>query len=95
MRLVIAFGIALATTSAFAESKVDALFKQGKEQLAAKKYAEACATFEEVDKLEPGIGAKLNVDYVITGSIRSSGRSLRVAVELDDTASGMQVKVLS
>ena len=37
------------------------------------------------------IGAKLNVDYVITGSIRSSGHNLRVAAELDDTASGMQV----
>jgi tetratricopeptide (TPR) repeat protein len=46
---------------AAAESKVDTLFKRGKQQLADKKYAEACATFEEVDKLEPGIGAKLNV----------------------------------
>lgn len=46
---------------AAAESKVDMLFKRGKQQLADKKYAEACATFEEVDKLEPGIGAKLNV----------------------------------
>ena len=61
MKLVIVIGIALAASSAAAESKVDALFKKGKEQLAAKKYAEACATFEEVDKLEPGIGAKLNV----------------------------------
>lgn len=46
---------------AVAETKVDTLFKRGKQQLADKKYAEACATFEEVDKLEPGIGAKLNV----------------------------------
>ncbi len=46
---------------ATAETKVDTLFKRGKQQLADKKYAEACATFEKVDKLEPGIGAKLNV----------------------------------
>jgi hypothetical protein len=52
--------IALATP-AFAESKADALFDKGKKQLAAKKYAEACATFEKVDKLDTGIGAKLNV----------------------------------
>ena len=48
-------------TTARAETKLDSLFKKGKQQLADKKYAEACATFEEVDKLEPGIGAKLNV----------------------------------
>lgn len=48
-------------SAASAETKVDALFKKGKQQLADKKYDEACKTFEEVDKLEPGIGAKLNV----------------------------------
>jgi hypothetical protein len=53
--------LALFTAVASAETKVDVLFKKGKQQLAEKKYAEACATFEEVDKLEPGIGAKLNV----------------------------------
>ena len=37
------------------------------------------------------IGAKLNVSYVITGSIRGNGRSLRVVAELNDTVSGMQV----
>ena len=37
------------------------------------------------------IGAKLTVDYVITGSIRSNGHSLRVVAELNDTVSGMQV----
>jgi hypothetical protein len=61
MRSALVIAILCATGVAGAESKVDALFKKGKEQLAAKKYAEACATFEEVDKLEPGIGAKLNV----------------------------------
>lgn len=46
---------------ALAETKADALFKKGKKQLAEKRYAEACATFEKVDNLDPGIGAKLNV----------------------------------
>jgi hypothetical protein len=41
--------------------KADALFKKAKKQLAEKRYPEACATFEQVDKLDPGIGAKLNV----------------------------------
>lgn len=41
--------------------KADALFTKGKAQLARKQYAEACATFERVDELDPGIGAKLNV----------------------------------
>ncbi|RPI63695.1 MAG: hypothetical protein EHM50_01905, partial [Lysobacterales bacterium] len=37
------------------------------------------------------IGAKLNVGYVITGSIQGNGHSLRVVAELNDTVSGMQV----
>jgi len=47
--------------TASAESKADKMFKKGKRQLAQKKYAAACATFERVDQLDPGIGAKLNV----------------------------------
>ncbi len=61
MKLAIVLAILCAAVSARAETKLDTLFKKGKQQLAEKKYAEACATFEEVDKLEPGIGAKLNV----------------------------------
>lgn len=52
--------VALSGT-ALAESKADALFKKGKQLSADKKYDEACPTFEQVDKLDPGIGAKLNV----------------------------------
>jgi tetratricopeptide (TPR) repeat protein len=44
-----------------AADKADALFTKGKQLLAKKKYAEACPTFEKVDELDPGIGAKLNV----------------------------------
>ncbi len=60
MRHALAVMVALAGGAAHAETKADALFKKGKQQLAEKKYAEACATFEKVDKLDPGIGAKLN-----------------------------------
>jgi len=41
--------------------RADQLFKKGKKLLAEKKYAEACLAFEESDRLDPGIGAKLNV----------------------------------
>jgi tetratricopeptide (TPR) repeat protein len=52
--------VALAASTAAAD-KADALFDKGKELLAQKKYAEACATFEQADALDPAIGAKLNV----------------------------------
>jgi len=59
---VLGVGLAIAVVAPVsAETKADALFKRGKQQLAEKKYAAACATFEKVDKLDPGIGAKLNV----------------------------------
>lgn len=41
--------------------RADQMFKKGKKLLAEKKYAEACLAFEESDRLDPGIGAKLNV----------------------------------
>lgn len=54
--------VALAAVAGVAAAdKADALFEKGKQQLAKKRYAEACATFEKVDGLDPGIGAKLNV----------------------------------
>lgn len=61
MRAVLAAAILLAATAPAAADKADALFQKGKQQLAKKKYADACATFEKVDGLDPGIGAKLNV----------------------------------
>jgi len=41
--------------------RADQLFKRGKKLLSEKKYAEACAAFEDSDRLDPGIGTKLNV----------------------------------
>lgn len=58
--LAIAAALALAPAPAAAD-KADALFAKGKALLAKQKYAQACPTFERVDELDPGIGAKLNV----------------------------------
>ena len=41
--------------------RADQLFKKGKKLLAEKKYAEACGAFEQSDRIDPEIGAKLNV----------------------------------
>ena len=53
--------LALAAVRTAAADQADALFKKGKKLLAEKKYPEACKAFEQVDQLDPGIGAKLNV----------------------------------
>jgi hypothetical protein len=55
--------LALFASTAHADkaAKADSLFKQGKKLLGEKRFSEACTTFEEVDKIDPGIGAKLNV----------------------------------
>lgn len=58
--LALVAALVLAPAPAAAD-KADALFARGKAQLAKKRYAEACTTFEKVDALDPGIGAKLNV----------------------------------
>lgn len=55
--------LALSTGVAHADKKekADALFKQGKKLMGEKRYADACDAFEESYKLDPGIGAQLNV----------------------------------
>jgi len=60
-RLAIGSVLVLVLAGRASADKADALFKKAKKLLAEKKYADACSTFEEVDKLDPGIGAKLNV----------------------------------
>ncbi|HET7500004.1 MAG TPA: hypothetical protein VFK02_03350 [Kofleriaceae bacterium] len=52
--------LALCSGPAHAD-RADQLFKKGKKLLAEKRYPEACTAFEESDRLDPGIGAKLNV----------------------------------
>ncbi|HEY5945200.1 MAG TPA: hypothetical protein VIV40_06905, partial [Kofleriaceae bacterium] len=54
--------IALTSTAhADNKDKADALFKQGKKQMSEKRYADACDSFEKSYKLDPGIGAQLNI----------------------------------
>lgn len=55
--------VLLASSVAAADNaaKADALFNKGKRLQNEKRFSDACPTFEEVDKLDPGIGAKLNV----------------------------------
>jgi tetratricopeptide (TPR) repeat protein len=43
------------------KDKADALFKQGKKLMGEKRYADACEAFEKSYKLDPGIGAQLNI----------------------------------
>ena len=43
------------------KDKADSLFKQGKKLMGEKRYADACAAFEQSFKLDPGIGGELNV----------------------------------
>ena len=57
--VISSIGVAAHAESAAAQA--DQLFKKGKRLLAQKKYPEACAAFEQSDRLDPGIGAKLNV----------------------------------
>jgi outer membrane protein assembly factor BamD (BamD/ComL family) len=61
--LVVTVLALLAGTAAAQKDKerADALFKQGKKLMADRRYNEACQAFEESFKLDPGIGAELNV----------------------------------
>jgi len=61
MRAVVAGIVGLALAAPAHADRADQLFKKGKKLLAEKKYAEACTAFEQSDRLDPEIGAKLNV----------------------------------
>jgi tetratricopeptide (TPR) repeat protein len=54
--------IALATPAhANNREKADTLFKQGKKLMSDKRYADACESFENSQKLDPTIGTQLNI----------------------------------
>ena len=64
MTRITLISIILFATSAAADNnkqQADTLFKQGKKLMEQKRYAEACASFEKSFKLDPVIGAQLNV----------------------------------
>lgn len=56
--VIVALG---SVASADNKQRAEALFKDGKKLMAEKRYADACAAFEESHKLDPGIGAQLNI----------------------------------
>jgi tetratricopeptide (TPR) repeat protein len=61
--LLVVVSSLLVASAAHADNKdkADALFKQGKKAMAEKRYADACESFEKSMKLDPGIGAQLNI----------------------------------
>jgi hypothetical protein len=61
MKLAVASLAICALAGAAHADRADQLFQKGKRLLAQKKYPEACAAFEDSDRIDPGIGAKLNV----------------------------------
>ena len=60
LAVAVVAALSLAASSAHAD-RADQLFRKGKKLLAEKKYYDACNAFEESDKLDPAVGAKLNV----------------------------------
>src|SRR5262252_5703897 len=67
------------------KDKADSLFKQGKKLMAEKRYANACAAFEQSFKLDPGIGGELNIAkcYEEWGKL---GRALQAYKKAEDMA---------
>jgi len=61
MRVLVAGIVVCGLAGAAHADRADQLFKKGKKLLAEKRYPEACTAFEESDRLDPGIGTKLNV----------------------------------
>ena len=62
MKRYIAIVLALTTVAhADKKAKADELFKRAKKLMADKQYAEACPKFEESFKLDPALGAEVNL----------------------------------
>lgn len=59
----LAFVAGLARDASADSATAEALFKEGKRLMGEKKYAEACAKFEESNKEDPGLGTQNNLAY--------------------------------
>lgn len=60
MRTIASITLVAALCGTASADKADKLFQKAKKLHAEKKFAEACPTYEEVDKTDPAIGSKLN-----------------------------------
>jgi tetratricopeptide (TPR) repeat protein len=93
LALVLSAGLAHADRN---KDKADALFKQGKRLMADKRYADACAAFEQSQKLDPGIGTQLNVAkcYEDWGKLARAYKAYAAALALaKETKDGRAPKI--
>jgi hypothetical protein len=72
-----------------ADNKAQKFFDQGKKLLGEKKYADACAAFEQSAAIEPGIGVEMNIGrcYEEWGKLARAYRSYSKAEQMATTAS--------
>ncbi len=70
LSLVLAFCISREARADAAAAEV--LFKQGKDLMGQKKYAEACPKFEESQRLDPGLGTQTNLAICYEGLGRTA-----------------------
>jgi tetratricopeptide (TPR) repeat protein len=74
--------------------QAEQLFQKGKKLLAEKKYHDACNAFEQSDRLDPGIGAKVNVArcYQAWGRLATAWRWYRDAEQMAITTKDDRVE---
>ncbi|HEY0477905.1 MAG TPA: hypothetical protein VGD37_10295 [Kofleriaceae bacterium] len=90
-----AIAVALVCLAAPAHAdRAEQLFQKGKKLLAEKKYPEACTAFEQSDRLDPGIGAKVNVArcYQAWGKLATAWRWYRDAEQMAVTTKDDRVE---
>jgi hypothetical protein len=94
MRLVIALCTLCWLAGSAHADRAEQLFRKGKKLLAEKRYAEACIAFEDSDRLDPGIGAKLNVAkcYQDWGKLATAWRWYREAEDMATKAGDERAK---
>ncbi len=91
--LVLVLVCGLAAAARADNPQADAKFQLGKRLLAQKHYAEACEAFEDSNKLEPGIGAELNVGhcYEEWGKLATAYRAYDAALTMATRVSDARV----
>jgi hypothetical protein len=94
MRALVIGIVICGLASAAHADKAEQLFKKGKKLLAEQRYAEACRAFEQSDRLDPGIGAKLNVArcYEEWGKLATAWRWYTEAEQMANDAADARAK---